>query len=449
MRANAIPKSEDDLVTLQPRQLHLGVFIHGTGAFLAGWRLPGAFDDNESIANMCEIVATAERGKLDMAFIADNVVFNPTNHPSEMAKLEPTTQLAALAMCSKHIGLGGTVSTSFSDPYNVARIFSSLDHISGGRAAWNVVTSNTEEAAQNFGKSLPPHDERYKIADEFLSVVLRLWDSWQDDAFVRNRQTGVFVDASKIQPLKHQGKYFGVAGALNSSRPPQGHPVILQAGSSGPGMDFAAKYAEVVFTVQQDVDEARTFYAELKRRVAAAGRDPDHCKVLPGIFPVVGRTRAEAGAKLQHLLSLIDEKIALGTISTRFGHDVSKYPLDGPLPDLPNTEGGRSFWPVMQARAKRENLTWRQIYNEMAVGRGYIVPCGAPEDLADLMEELFVKRACDGFIVTPPDFPSGFNDFVDLVIPALQKRGLFRTEYTGNTLREHLGLPRPAGRTSA
>jgi hypothetical protein len=188
-------------------------------------------------------------------------------------------------------------------------------------------------------------------------------------------------------------------------------------------MDFAAKYAEVVFTVQQDVDEARAFYADLKRRVAAAGRDPDHCKVLPGIFPVVGRTRAAADDKLQMLLSLIDEKIALGTISTRFGHDVSKYPLDGPLPDFPSTEGGRSFWPVMQARAKRENLTWRQIYNEMALGRGYIVPCGAPEDLADFMEDWFVTRACDGFIVTPPDFPSGFNDFVDLVIPTLQRGG--------------------------
>jgi FMN-dependent oxidoreductase (nitrilotriacetate monooxygenase family) len=435
-------------VSSHRRQLHLGAFLYGTGAFLAGWRLPGAFDDNENIRNLCEIVATAERGKFDMVFFADGVGFNPSGHPSEMAKLEPTTLLAALAMCSKHIGLGGTVSTSFSDPYNVARMFSSVDHISGGRAAWNVVTSSSQSAAKNFGKRLPLHEERYKIADEFVSVVKKLWDSWQDDSFVRNRETGVFLDPSKIRPINHEGKYFSVAGALNCSRPPQGHPVIIQAGSSDAGMDLAAKYAEVVFTVQQDVDEAREFYNDLKRRVIAAGRDPDHCKVLPGLFPVVARTRAEAHAKLQQFISFIDEKIAIGTISVRFGHDMSKYPLDGPLPELPKSELSQSFSRVMFSRAKRENMTWRQIYSLLAVGRGYIIPCGTPDDVAAVMEEWFVQKACDGFIVTPSDFPRGFNDFVNLVIPTLQKRGLFRKDYVGKTLREHLGLPRPAGRTS-
>jgi FMN-dependent oxidoreductase (nitrilotriacetate monooxygenase family) len=432
-------------VTSQARQLHLGVFVYGTGAFLAGWRLPDAFDNNESIRNLCDIVATAERGMFDMVFFADNVAFNPGGHPSEQAKLEPTTLLAALAMCSKHIGLGGTVSTTFSDPYNVARSFSSIDHISGGRAAWNVVTSSSEEGAKNFGKALPPHEERYRIADEFVSVVKKLWDSWQDDAFVRDRENGVFIDTSKVKPINHEGQYFSVAGALNSSRPPQGHPVILQAGSSGPGIDFAAKHAEVVFTVQQDIDEAREFYADIKRRVVAAGRDPSHCKVMPGVFPVVAATHDEAHARLDHLTSFIDEKIAMGTISSRFGHDMSKYPLDGPLPDLPKSELSQSYSRVMFSRARRENLTWRQVYNLMAVGRGFIIPCGSPDEVADVMEEWFRKEACDGFIVTPSDFPTGFNTFTDLVIPTLQKRGIFRTEYQGSTLREHLGLPRPQG----
>jgi FMN-dependent oxidoreductase (nitrilotriacetate monooxygenase family) len=429
------------------RQLHLGAFIYGTGAFLGGWRLEDAFDDNENIQNLCKVVATAERGKFDMAFFADNVAFVPGGHPSEQAKLEPTTLLAALAMCSKHIGLGGTVSTTFSDPYNVARAFSSIDHISSGRAAWNVVTSSSDDAAKNFGKALPPHEERYRIADEYVSVVKKLWDSWQDDAFVRNRDTGEFIDLSKVKPINHEGKYFSVAGALNSSRSPQGHPVILQAGSSGPGMDFAARNAEVVFTVQQDIDEAREFYAEMKRRVAEAGRDPSHCKILPGLFPVVGNSSEEAHARLEYLSSFVDEKIAMGTISSRFGHDMSKYPLDGPLPELPKSELSQSYSRVMFARARRENLTWRQVYNLMAIGRGFIIPCGTADEVADVMEEWFRKEACDGFIVTPSDFPKGFDLFVDRVIPALQKRGIFRTEYTGKTLRENLGLPRPPGRT--
>lgn len=425
------------------RQLHLGAFLYGTGAFLGGWRLPGAFDDNENIDTLREIAISAERGKFDMVFLADGLAFAPGGHPSELAKIEPIVLLSALAMCTKHIGLGGTVSTSFSDPYTVARAFSSLDHVSRGRAAWNIVTTSSHASAANFGKVLPTHSERYKIADEFVTVVKKLWDSWEDNAFVRNRETGVFIDAAKVHPINHKGEYFSVAGALNSSRPPQGDPVILQAGSSGEGMDFAAKYAEVVFTVQQDIDESREFYSELKRRVAASGRNPDHCKVLPGLFPVMADTVELANKKLEAFASSIDETIAFETISLRFGHDMSQYPLDGPLPEIPATELNRSFSGVMYSLAKRENLTWRQLYNIMAVGRGYIVPCGNGAAVADVIEDWFTKKACDGFIVTPSDFPSGFDSFVDSVVPELQKRGIYRTEYEGNTLREHLGLPRP------
>lgn len=426
------------------RQLHFGVFIYGTGAFIPGWRLPGANANNEDIDALKQIAEIAERGKFDMLFFADGLAFDPDSHPSELAKIEPIVQLAALAPLTKQIGLGGTVSTTFSDPYNVARAFAGLDHVSHGRAAWNVVTSSSDAAAANFGRKLPPHAERYKVAEEYLSVTKQLWDSWSDDALVRNRETGVFVDRNKVRPINHQGQYFSVAGALNTSRPPQGHPVILQAGSSGPGMDFAAKHAEVVFTVQQDMNEAREFRTELKKRVAAAGRNPDHCHVLPGVFPIVAPTREEAHAKLEHMMTFIDSKIAMKTISTRFGHDMSVYPLDGPLPELPPSELSTSYTKVMFSRAKRENLSWRQIYNIMAVGRGFIVPCGSPTDIADLMQEWFEAGACDGFIVTPSHFPAGFEDFVDLVVPELQRRNLFRKDYEGSTLRDHLGLPRPA-----
>lgn len=427
------------------RQMHLGCFMFGTGAFIPGWRIPDAADNNERLSSLQAIAAQAERAKFDMIFLADNLASLPGYHPSEVAKLEPFSLLSALSVTTKHIGLAGTLNVNFSEPYNAARTLATLDHLSDGRAAWNVVTAAIPEYIDNYGRPGPTdggfsHDERYAIADEYISVVKKLWDSWSDDAFVRDRRSGVFFDATKVASINHTGTYFSVKGPLNVSRPPQGHPVTIQAGSSPAGQDCAAKHAEIVFTVQQDLTEAKIFYAGLKSRVAAAGRDPEHCKVMPGLFPVIGETHEEAHAKLERLMSYVDPQVALGTISTRFAHDVSRYPLDGPLPQLPKPT---TYSQVMLAKAEREGLTWRQLYNIMAIGRGYIVAVGSATEVADFMELWFRERACDGFIVTPSHFPGGFEDFVQLLTPELQQRGLFRREYQGSTLREHLGLPKP------
>jgi FMN-dependent oxidoreductase (nitrilotriacetate monooxygenase family) len=428
------------------RQLHLGAFMFGTGAFIPGWRLPGASNNNEDFEVFQRIAQDAERAKFDMVFVADNLSCELKDHPSEIAKLEPMTLLAALAVATTKIGLGGTISTSFSEPYNVARMVSSLDHISRGRAAWNVVTASIPTYEANFGHPAQParhysHDERYAVADEFVGVVKKLWDSWSDTAFVRNAQSGQFVDSTKVRPIDHDGEYFSVRGPLNSSRPPQGHPVIIQAGSSSVGQQFAASHAEIVFTAQQNLDEAQSFYSQLKELVAGAGRDPRHCHILPGLFPIVAPTRQEAHDKLEDMITYLDERTTMGTISLRFRHDMSQYPLDGPMPVLPEHSSQSK---VMFSMAERENLSWRQLYTKMAVGRGYLMPCGSASDVADTIEEWFTGRGCDGFIVTPSHFPEGFGDFTRLVVPELQRRGLFRKDYAGDTLRDHLNLPRPS-----
>jgi FMN-dependent oxidoreductase (nitrilotriacetate monooxygenase family) len=430
------------------RQLHLGVFMFGTGALIPGWRLPGATNNNEDIETFQKITIEAEQAKFDMVFVADNLSSELKDHPSEIAKLEPVTLLSALAVSTKFIGLGGTISTSFSDPYNVARMISSLDHISRGRAAWNVVTASIPTYEANFGRfdrvqAPQSHDERYKLADEFVGVVKKLWDSWSDSAFLRDRESGQFVDEAKVRAINHVGDYFSVRGPLNSSRPPQGNPVLIQAGSSLAGQQFAASHADVVFTAQQNLDEAQSFYSGLKSLVAAAGRDPQQCQILPGLFPIVAPSRQEAKDKLEMMVGYLDERATMGTISLRFHHDMSQYPLDGPMPVLP-TQSSQSK--VMFSMAARQNLTWRELYTIMAVGRGYLMPCGSPADVADLMEEWFVAQGCDGFIVTPSHFPDGFQDFTRLVVPELQRRGIFRTDYAGSTLRDHLGLARPSNR---
>lgn len=426
------------------RQLSLGVFAYGTGSFMSGWRIPGSTQNNEDIEVLASIAATAEKAKFDLFFVADSLESVPTAHPSEQAKIDPVVLLSALSSRTRSIGLGGTVSTSFSDPYNTARSFSSLDHVTHGRAAWNVVTGSSPIGAANFGRELPPHGVRYQIADEYVGVVKKLWDSWEDDAFVRDTESGTFIDHSKVHTIDHKGKYYSVRGPLNSSRGPQGRPVIIQAGSSEAGQEFAAKHAEVIFTVQQDIDDAAAFYRGLKEKVVEAGRSADQCLIMPGVFPIVAPTREEAHAKLQAFMEYVDDKSAMGILSTRFGHDMSQFPLDGPLPELPPSDLSQSYSKAAYALAKRQNLTWRQLYNIFAVGRGYIVACGTPEDIADMMQEWLDAKAADGFIITPSHYPAGFGDFVDLVVPELQRRGLFRKEYQGHTLRDHLGLTRPA-----
>ena len=428
------------------QHMHLGVFAVGTGNHIAGWRHPGATTSSDDFSAFAAIAKTAEHAKLDMVFVADGVTCSTDDHPGFMAQLEPFTTLSALSVLTTHIGLIGTATTTFSEPYNLARLLSSLDHISNGRAGWNIVTSSSPKSEVNFGREAIDHNRRYEMAAEFVEVVKGLWDSWETDAMTANVATGQFVDPSKVHRLNHRGEFYDVEGPLNSSRCPQGQPVIVQAGSSSSGQAFAAKYAEVLFTVQQDVGVAREFYAGVKKRVADNDRQPNHCKILPGFLPVIGRTEEEAQAKLAVLASYVDERSALKTMSDRIGHDLSPYPLDGPIPDLPQTTQIEGYRRMMLTADFRSKHTLRDLYNVFAVSRGYYIACGTPEQVADTMEAWFKTQACDGFIVVPAHFPEALDDFVDLVVPVLQERGLFRREYTGSTLREHFGLPEPRNR---
>lgn len=428
-----------------PRQMHLGLFLLGTGSHTAGWRYPGAVDSFVDFAAVQRIGQTAERGLFDMIFMGDNLNADIQSHPSYTLRFEPLTMLAALAVTTQHIGLGATVSTSYSDPFSVARAFASLDAISGGRAAWNVVTTSNPVVGENFGSKLPDHAKRYEVASEFVDVVKGLWDCWDDDALVANRQTGLYIDSGKVKSLDHQGEFFKVKGPLNINRSPQGQPIILQAGGSSAGLSLAARTADVVFSVVQDLQEAKASYADLKSRLPKYGRDARAVTVLPGVMPVVGRTDKEARDKLNLLQSYIGSAgAAMQVLSERFGHDFSQYDLDGPIPDLPVPETYHSFTKVLMAKARREQMSLRDLYSLTAAARGHWVVCGSPETIANTLQEWFDSYAADGFNIMPPYFHEGFEDFVDLVVPILQERGLFRRAYQGPTLRSQLGLPRPA-----
>lgn len=426
-------------------KMHLGVFILGTGHHVAGWRLDGAEAGAENVALIERIAQTAERAKFDLLFFADALNTGPKVHPSVLVRLEPLTLLAALAMKTTHIGLAATASTTYSDPYNLARAFASIDHISGGRAAWNVVTGAFPEAAANFGHaSHPPHDERYAIAAEFVRVAKGLWDSWEDDAIVMDKASGRFADIAKMHELNHKGQFFSVKGPLNISRPPQGYPVIIQAGASETGKDLAASIAEVVFAVQQDMATAKKIAADLRARAEKFGRDPSHLKIMPGVCPIIGESEADAKAKLRQLGEFSDPASALKVLSERLGQDLSSYPLDGPVPELPQSTMMQGHAVTLTALAKKHNMTLRELRDYASTAMGHRLLLGTPEQVADGLEEWFVAGAADGFNIMPPWFPGAFDDFVNEVVPLLQKRGLFRTEYTGRTLRDHLGLPRPS-----
>ena len=425
------------------RQMHLGVFWLGTGNHSAGWRHDGAWQSNSSWPLVAAGAQIAERGKFDLFFISDSLVMDPGDHPSFVSRFEPTTLIAALSAATRHVGLGATVSTSFSEPYVVARTFATLHHISGGRAAWNVVTSTHDKAALNFsGDKLAEHDLRYEIANEFVDVVKGLWSTWDEGAVVADKQTGVFLDKSKVRPLDHKGRFFQVKGPINMARCPQGHPVIIQAGGSAAGLELAARTADVVFSVVQELSAAKTAYRDLKARMAKYGRSPDQLSVLPGVMPIIGSTEAEARDKLSLLQSWLTPTNALTLVTSRIGYDVTGFPLDGPVPAPPPGEGSHAFSSVLYEAARRENMTLRDLYNLTAAARGHWVLCGTPKRIADTLEEWFVEEAADGFNVLPPYFPGALTDFVDLVVPELQARGLFRREYEGATLRDHLGLPR-------
>ncbi len=426
--------------------MHLGLFILGTGSHIAGWRYPGASDDFQDIAQVERIGKTAERGKFDLVFMGDNLYADPAAHPSYTARLEPLTMLAALAMSTSRIGLGATASTTYGDPFSVARAFASLDHISRGRAAWNAVTTANATSAANFGREHPAHDERYAIASEFIDVVKGLWDCWDAGALVARRDTGLYIDPAKIRPLDHAGQYFAVKGPLNIARSPQGQPVVLQAGGSLPGQRLAARTADVVFSVVQDLDEARRQYADFKALLPEYGRRPADVTLLPGVMPVVARTDREAFDILRTLQSFVSSTNALAMLSERLGTDMRAYDLDAPVPELAISDSYHSFARVMLGKARREHMTLRDLYDLTAAARGHWVLCGSYETVADTLAHWFVSGAADGFNIMPPYFPGGFDEFVDGVVPLLQERGLFRAEYTGTTLRDHLDLPRPQRR---
>jgi FMN-dependent oxidoreductase (nitrilotriacetate monooxygenase family) len=426
------------------RQIHLGLFLQGAGHHVSGWRHPKAEAGSENFDLLRRVTQAAEQAKFDMVFLADGLTSGVDAHPSTIARFEPLTLLAALALVTDKIGLAATSSTTYGEPYHTARAFSSIDHLSHGRAAWNIVTTSYARTANNFSKSHPEHDERYAVAEEFVDVVRGLWDSWDDDAFIKDKQSGIYADPNKVHVLDHQGQYYSVKGPLNIPRSPQGHPILIQAGSSGPGQDLAARTADVVFTAQQSLAEAQGFYKSLKSRVEKFGRPADAVAVMPGFLPVIGRTSKEAAEKLAELDQWTELKSAMPLLEERIGHSLAEYDPDGPLPDLPISDQLRSRAELLTALARRENLTIRQLALRVAAGRGHHIVLGTPVDVADRMQEWFETRAADGFNVMPPFFPEGLEDFTQLVVPILQERGLFRTDYTGSTLRDHLGVARPA-----
>jgi len=431
----------------KPRQMHLGLFMQGAGHHVSGWRHPLAEFGGENLGLIQRIANTAEEGLFDMLFLADGLSSAADMHPSFVVRIEPIALLSALAMTTKRLGLAATASTTYGEPYHVARAFASVDHLSGGRAAWNAVTTSYARSAANFTRGEhPSHDERYAIAEEFLDTVKGLWDSFADDAFPKDKDSGVYVRPDRIHTLNHEGKYFSVKGPLNSSRPPQGHPVVIQAGSSLPGQRLAARTADAVFTAQQSLEESKAFCDSLARLMAEVGRARDTLHVMPGFCPVVGATEAEARAEFEKLQAGIDPVAALRLLSDRIGHELSGYNLDEPLPELPESEALQSRARLLTQMARRDNMTLRQLSNLVAGARGHRIVWGTPAQIADTMQEWFEGGAADGFNIMPPYFPTQFERFVESVVPELQKRGLFRTAYEGNTLRENLGLKRPKNR---
>ena len=425
--------------------MHLGLILLGAGGHVAGWRMPGAQFGSENLPLLQHLAATAERGRFDFLFLADALNTGLDAHPGMMLRFEPLTLLAALAMGTRRIGLGATVSTTYSDPYNVARALASIDHLSGGRAAWNVVTGSSPDAAANFGRAPhPPHDLRYAMAAEYLEVVKGLWDSWDDGAVLGDKASGRFVDPARLQVLNHAGRFYQVKGPLNITRPPQGHPVILQAGASEAGRDFAAGTAEVVFTAQQDMQEAIAFAADLRARCVAHGRAPDAIRIMPGVSIVLGRTAAAAKATIAELAGLADPQAALKVLSDRLGHDLSGFPLDEPVPELPPSGMMQGHAVTLAALARRHRMTLRELRDYTAASSGHRVVHGTAEMVADDLEAWVRSGAADGFIISCPFYPAPLDDFVEQVVPVLVRRGLFRAEYQGQTLREHLGLGRPA-----
>lgn len=431
------------------RKMRLGAFLAGTGSNMASWRHPNAVADAAiNLDYYRQLTRKAETAKLDFVFFGDGLYISEKAHPNFLNRFEPLTLLAALAMDTTKIGLAATLSTSYSEPFTVARQFASIDHISGGRAGWNIVTSPLEGSALNYSKAEhPQHDLRYRMAAEYIEVTKGLWDSWEDDAFVRNKETGQFIDPEKLHRVNHKGEFFSVQGPLTISRSKQGRPILIQAGSSEAGKDFASQVADAVFTGQANIDDAREFYQDVKGRAVKHGRRPEEILMLPGCNPIVGSTAAEAEQKYQEIANLVVIGDALNYLGRYFNDiDFTQYDLDEQFPEL--GDFARNGWESATDRIKKvsreEGLTLRQMALRSTTPKGPFI--GTAEHIADTMQAWFEAGAADGFMMNASVLPQGFDDFVDHVLPILKDRGLFRTEYEHDTLRGNLGLAKPANR---
>ena len=431
------------------RKMRLGAFLAGTGSNMASWRHPNAVADAAiNLDYYRQLTRKAETAKLDFVFFGDGLYISEKSHPNFLNRFEPVTLLAALAMDTTKIGLAATLSTSYSEPFTVARQFASIDHISGGRAGWNIVTSPLEGSALNYSKAEhPQHDLRYRMAAEYIEVTKGLWDSWEDDAFVRNKETGQFIDPEKLHRVNHKGEFFSVQGPLTISRSKQGRPILIQAGSSEAGKDFASQVADAVFTGQANIDDAREFYQDVKGRAVKHGRRPEEILMLPGSNPIVGSTAAEAEQKYQEIANLVVIGDALNYLGRYFNDiDFTQYDLDEQFPEL--GDFARNGWESATDRIKKvsreEGLTLRQMALRSTTPKGPFI--GTAEHIADTMQAWFEAGAADGFMMNASVLPQGFDDFVDHVLPILKDRGLFRTEYEHDTLRGNLGLAKPANR---
>ena len=424
------------------RQMRLGLFVQPLGHHVSGWRLTQRLGSPTDIDWLISIAKKAEEGMFDMFFVGDALATNVHRLPSTMARLEPLTLLSAVAVNTKYIGLAATASTTFSDPFTLARSFSSLDHISRGRAAWNVVTSYSNDVARNFSKEdMPGHADRYAKATEFLEVTNKLWEGWQEGAVIADKESGQYFVDGKINAIDHRGEHYQVQGPLNITRSPQGKPVIIEAGSSADGQKLAAATAEVVFTASASLEEGQAFYRSQKQQVVEAGRHPDSLLILPGVMPIVGRTREEAKETWRQLNLLVDIDNGIKQLSARFDLDMSQFPLDGPVPEIPAVQGNQSRVKLLTDLAERENLTLRELAAIAAGSRGHRVIVGTAEEIVDDLQLWHEQQGADGFNIMPAIIPEQLDLFVELVIPELRKRGLFRESYEFTTLRENLGLP--------
>lgn len=426
--------------------MHINLFLFACGHHRAAWRHPYSYVGRlGDIGYYEQLARTAERGKLDAVFFADGQsADNLADGPKWF--LEPLTTIAALSRATERIGFISTVSSTFYTPFHAARMLASLDHLSGGRIGWNVVTSMFDSEARNHGyEAMPDHDWRYRRAEEFVNVVLGLWDSWADEALLRDRR-GRYADPDKVRAIQHQGEHFLVDGPLTVPRPPQGHPVMFQAGASGQGRDLAARYAEAIYAVAYDLPSAQAYYRDIKRRVREAGRQ-DPVPIMPGLVTYVASTAAEARRKQRELDELLPSEDALRQLGLYVGQDCMGWELDAPVPDLPALEdftGPKGRYATVLRIIETEQPTVRQLLGRLAAGGGHCTMVGTPDEIADEMERWFLNEGADGFNLMPPALPDSLDDFVDSVIPILQSRGLFRREYEARSLRGHLGLRRPA-----